>query len=213
MQRRERYSVMLTLSAILLLANGSAIPDVFAKDPKITELTMLYESTSGASATITVTDKTDDSVDDAYNTIPNPVIVSDGDTFMVLPMGGDDDLKAKTVFYVNGILFDFNHKNDEDPEIHTSCSAPMPSGDDPLLTADVPEGDVIHTLTLVGWEYFGEDEDCIFTPPTVVLIVGGAVSPIDTTSLLLAGAQMNSAWLIPVIVSVIGIGIVIARKF
>jgi len=42
--------------------------------------------------------------------------------------------------------------------------------------------------------------------------VGGTMIPIDTTSLLLAGAQMNAAWLIPVIVSAIGIGIVIARK-
>jgi len=213
MQRQGRYSVILSLSVILLLANGSAIPDVFAPGPKISELTMLYESTSGASATLTVTDSNDDPVDDAYNTIPNPVTVSDGDAFMVLPMDGDDDLKAKTAFYVNGIQFDFNHKNGDDPEIHTSCSAPMPSGDDPLLTADVIDSGITHTLTLVSWEYDGDDEDCIFIPPTVVLIVGGAVSPIDTTSLLLAGAQMNSAWLIPVIVSVIGIGIVIARKF
>jgi len=43
--------------------------------------------------------------------------------------------------------------------------------------------------------------------------VGGELLPIDTTALLLAGAQMNAAWMIPVIVSAIGIGIVIARKF
>jgi len=46
-----------------------------------------------------------------------------------------------------------------------------------------------------------------------VPIVGGELIPIDSTSLLLAGAQMNAAWMIPVIVSGIGIGIVIARKF
>jgi len=44
-------------------------------------------------------------------------------------------------------------------------------------------------------------------------VVGGELLPIDTTTLLLAGAQMNAAWMIPVIVSAIGIGIVIARKF
>ncbi len=43
--------------------------------------------------------------------------------------------------------------------------------------------------------------------------VGGTPIPIDTTSLLLAGTQMTASWMIPVIVSVIGIGIVIARKF
>jgi len=45
------------------------------------------------------------------------------------------------------------------------------------------------------------------------ILVGGELIPLDTTSLLLTGAQMNAAWMIPVIVSAIGIGIVIARKF
>jgi len=44
-------------------------------------------------------------------------------------------------------------------------------------------------------------------------VIGGTGIQIDTTSLLLTGAQMNAAWMIPVIVSAIGIGIVIARKF
>jgi len=43
--------------------------------------------------------------------------------------------------------------------------------------------------------------------------VGGELIPLDTTSLVVAGAQMSAAWMIPVIVSAIGIGIVIARKF
>ncbi len=43
--------------------------------------------------------------------------------------------------------------------------------------------------------------------------VGGEFIVIDSTALLLTGAQMNAAWMIPVIVSAIGIGLVIARKF
>ena len=43
--------------------------------------------------------------------------------------------------------------------------------------------------------------------------VGGWFFEVDETALLVAGAQMNAAWMIPVIVSAIGIGIVIARKF
>jgi len=43
--------------------------------------------------------------------------------------------------------------------------------------------------------------------------VGGKLIEIDTTSLLVAGTQMTAAWLIPVIVAAIGIGIIIARKF
>jgi len=44
-------------------------------------------------------------------------------------------------------------------------------------------------------------------------IVGGTFIGIDTTAVLLAGAQMTSAWLIPIIFATIGIGIVLARKF
>jgi len=43
--------------------------------------------------------------------------------------------------------------------------------------------------------------------------VGGEFLGVDSTALLVAGVQMNAAWMIPVIVSAIGIGIVIARKF
>ena len=43
--------------------------------------------------------------------------------------------------------------------------------------------------------------------------VGGELLPLDSTALILAGAQMNAAWMIPVIVSGIGFAIVIARKF
>ena len=43
--------------------------------------------------------------------------------------------------------------------------------------------------------------------------VGGELLSIDTTSVLLAGTQTTAAWMIPVVVSAIGIGIVIARKF
>jgi hypothetical protein len=43
--------------------------------------------------------------------------------------------------------------------------------------------------------------------------IGGELIPLDTTMVLVAGSQNTVAWMIPVIVSAIGIGIVIARKF
>jgi len=43
--------------------------------------------------------------------------------------------------------------------------------------------------------------------------IGGEFIGIDTTAVLLAGAQMNAAWLIPLIVAAAVIGIVISRKF
>ncbi len=42
--------------------------------------------------------------------------------------------------------------------------------------------------------------------------VGGELIPIDSTALLLAGAQMTTSWLIPVLISAVGIGLVLVRK-
>jgi len=67
----------------------------------------------------------------------------------------------------------------------------------PLPTGYVPDGEV---------------EDHRFTistgPP-----IGGELVPIDTTALLLIGAQSTASWMIPVVVAGIGIGLVVLRKF
>ena len=56
--------------------------------------------------------------------------------------------------------------------------------------------------------------NCIRIPPDgPVCTVGGYIVPVESTPVVLAGAQMSASWMIPVIVSAIGIGIVIARKF
>jgi len=64
-------------------------------------------------------------------------------------------------------------------------------------------GSIVPLGTIIGAGEFNE-----FECP-----VGGELIPLDTTALLLAGAQMNAAWMIPVIVAGIGFAIVIARKF
>jgi len=43
--------------------------------------------------------------------------------------------------------------------------------------------------------------------------VGGEMINVDSSALILAGSQTTAAWILPVIVSAIGIGIVLARKF
>jgi len=43
-------------------------------------------------------------------------------------------------------------------------------------------------------------------------LIGGTMIPIDTTALLLAGAQMNAAWMIPVIAAGIGIGVFVIKR-
>jgi len=52
-----------------------------------------------------------------------------------------------------------------------------------------------------------------YTVESSGIAVGGEMIPLDTTMILVSGAQYTAAWMIPVIVSAIGIGIVIARKF
>jgi len=42
--------------------------------------------------------------------------------------------------------------------------------------------------------------------------IGGEIIPIDTTSLLLVGFQTNLAWIIPVVLSAVGIGVILVRK-
>jgi hypothetical protein len=65
--------------------------------------------------------------------------------------------------------------------------------------------------------WFSLDEGTLITRVIVDSVsfpeVGGIFEGVDTTSLLVAGAQMNAAWMIPVIVAGIGFAIVIARKF
>lgn len=51
----------------------------------------------------------------------------------------------------------------------------------------------------------------VFLMPSSV--VGGHMIPVDTTTLMLAGAQNTAVWLIPVLVSAIGFGIVVLRKY
>ncbi len=55
---------------------------------------------------------------------------------------------------------------------------------------------------------------CVSVQPDAPLCpVGGYIIPVESTPVVLAGAQTSAAWMIPAIVSAIGIGIVIARKF
>jgi len=53
----------------------------------------------------------------------------------------------------------------------------------------------------------------VFDTGILLCPVGGELIPLDSTMVLVAGTQTTAAWMIPVIVSAIGIGIVIARKF
>jgi len=51
------------------------------------------------------------------------------------------------------------------------------------------------------------------TVPPTSIPVGGEFIGIDTTAVLVAGVESTAVWMIPIIISAPGIGIVIARKF
>ena len=54
---------------------------------------------------------------------------------------------------------------------------------------------------------------CFFFPNDPQCVdVGGEMIGVDTTALLVTGAQMNATWLIPLLIGMIAIGIVVARK-
>jgi len=72
-----------------------------------------------------------------------------------------------------------------------------------ILTGDIVTGSSAELLSF----------QVTFSQERINIAVGGEMIPVDSTSLLVAGAQMNAVWMIPVIISTIGIGIVIARKF
>ncbi len=55
-------------------------------------------------------------------------------------------------------------------------------------------------------------DTCSVNPDVIQPPVGGEYLPINTTALLLAGVQTNLAWLLPVILSIVGIGLVLVRR-
>jgi len=83
----------------------------------------------------------------------------------------------------------------------------------------------VHALVASGWTvilcgndavgtlFFDQRFDNTFQYNVIIPVgIGGKVIPIDTTALLLAGAQSFS-WMIPVVLSVLGIGLfVVSRK-
>jgi len=140
-----------------------------------------------------------------------PVDVLNGEQFIVHPATGMD-LESVTHFFIgtdsSGPEFFWNNKGDGKMGLHTSCSAQL-IGEVSDLLSD------LHTLKVLSQEGGSKEgtEFCTNPPTTPPRIVGGELLPIDTTMVLLGATKTTASWMIPVLVSAIGIGIVIARKF
>ena len=82
---------------------------------------------------------------------------------------------------------------------------PEPAGAFVIINAlfEDTNGDLIPIPSNLDIQFASDDEIC----PTV----GGEIIPIEATSLILAGAQSFS-WMIPVVLSVLGIGLFVVRR-
>jgi len=99
---------------------------------------------------------------------------------------------------------------DFDDKILDPGSFPLVLNFDALLIFfEVVGFDEFEGLLTVDVTSISTAESC----PPVPMAVGGEFIGIDNTALLVSGTYSTAAWMIPIIVSAIGIGIVIARKF
>jgi len=192
------------------LANA---PDAFAAKP--TSIIVQY-TTDGAGGTINVQKDggKQNNLDPCDVPVPplcdTTVTVVNGDTFEVLGITKDGaiktELEADTCFFIDGTEIIFNNKAGSTC-LHTSCSQPLIAGVTSGQFPELPELNPTHEILVIAINGDSLGDSCI---PEVV---GGSGFVIDKTALLVSGAQMNAAWMIPVIVSGIGFAIVIARKF
>jgi len=90
------------------------------------------------------------------------------------------------------------------PRFHTNTADVLADVSAGMTTADLTVEPSVDCLTWIAQ---------VFDFTVRIVAVGGEFLGVDTTAVLVAGTQTSAAWMIPVIISAIGIGIVIARKF
>jgi len=90
---------------------------------------------------------------------------------------------------------------------------------DTWVEFSVGSGGVLGLGDPYGFNLFSADNNdeaytnFILSNHCLLAAIGGDLIPLDSTMVLVAGTQYTAAWMIPAIVSAIGIAIVIARKF
>jgi len=174
---------------------GNQLPDAFGVKPS--SITVQYAGTGGS--LFVMEDGGPGSLLSPCvpGVCPSTTLVTGGEIIMVSSSSGE--LEPKTHFFIDGNEFFFGNKDNETP-LHTSCSALQLIG---VVGTEPISGDTITVLSQIG----GSGNDCDG------VVVGGHGGPIDKTSLLVTGAQLNASWMIPLLISAIGIGLfVVTRK-
>jgi len=191
--------LVLVLSISLII--GNQIQDAYGAAPT----TIVMEITSGPAFPVTIhvenKDGTIAPTDPCNGGTPGPcttpVVLAVSDTFVVHPAAGETDLTNENAFFNDGTGNEFIFTNkDGDDQLHTSCSKPL------IGETGTVDGYILTVLSQQG----GSGTTCIE-------VVGGHGGPIDKTALMVTGAQLNASWMIPLLISAIGIGLfVVTRK-
>jgi len=206
MIRTRKYYALMGISAILLMGTLVNSQEAYAAKPT----SIKVEITVGPGGIMNVEKDAGKQYNLDPNDLPTPpsddvVTVVNGDIVEVLPVTGKTTLEGDTCFFIGATQIIFNNKAGS-ACLHTSCSQPVIAGVTFGQFPAFPDANPTHKITVT--EINGPDlgEGCLE-------VVGGSGFVIDKTALLVGGIESNSYWLIPVLVSAIGIGIVIARKF
>ena len=157
---------------------------------------------------------------------PDPVVAGNFLTYtLTVSNAGPDD--AQNVILTDtlpgGVVFFSTVGCAQDPNGVPTCTlGPILSGNSAIITITVvvnPQtlGVISNSVSVAAATQDPEGNNNAVSETTTVIAprtaVGGEIIPLDYTMVLVAGTQTTAAWMIPVIVSAIGIGIVIARKF
>jgi len=157
---------------------------------------------------------------------PDPVVAGNILTYTVTVFNAGPNT-AQTVVVTDtlpaGVVFLSTAGCAEDPGGVPNCTlGSIPAGGSAQYTISVavnPQtlGVISNSVSVAAATQDPEGNNNAVSETTIVIAprtaVGGEIIPLDYTMVLVAGTQTTAAWMIPVIVSAIGIGIVIARKF
>jgi len=116
--------------------------------------------------------------------------------FRIDPTGANTPLQSESIAY-NGIWEPGENWGFIIDSYSTPSGLPPSAIDSPGIDSITPPS----SGSIIVFDAFGE------SPP--IPIVGGTIIPLDTTALLVAGAQTISPWLILGVLSAVGIGFVI----
>jgi len=129
---------------------------------------------------------------------PPPILVADQfGTSMI-------DLFAPTTFLTN------TFKNGEGDPLGLDFKCYLIKSEDPVIDPD-PQLYLDQFDQITSIDPDPATQVCIIAKK-VTEMIGGELLPIDTTALLLAGMQTNLAWIVPIALSVVGIGVILVKK-